>query len=218
MKKTGLFICLFFIENTMIAQDVKNMVLKTDFDCQKINQNEYRFDFHTYFGVGSSGSCPKFVNYTVSTEKEVLKVNAYYDISGTWPPSNCDLKDIVIYKKSIPNTIRYIQLSTNIIAHNETPAYNNLYTKMFPVSSLTNPKTSKCDFFNSTNPSQGNVTINMDFKYLKIINEQGQEIKQLDKNTSGKYDLKDIQQGTYYLMFYDLNDKELGSVKIQKKN
>jgi hypothetical protein len=120
-------------------------------------------------------------------------------------------------------------MSTNAIGYNNTPPYSpatltfeNVYSQTFNVTSLSNSNFNNEDdnIVAYPNPTQGNITIsnNFDFQKISIIDNLGQIVKNFEKSKSGNYDLKDIQDGLYYIVFYDINTKKIGETKILKSN
>jgi hypothetical protein len=229
MKKIILIISFSLLGNLIVAQNITGTVLGTDFSCQKVSNNEYSFTFHTSFNVGFGQTCPPFTNHTITIVGNTLEVKGYYDTTGVWPQSGCDRYDTVIYNNTIPSGISYIEMSTNAIGYNNTPPYSpatltfeNVYSQTFNVTSLSNSNFNNEDdnIVAYPNPTQGNITIsnNFDFQKISIIDNLGQIVKNFEKSKSGNYDLKDIQDGLYYIVFYDINTKKIGETKILKSN
>lgn len=227
MKKILLLLCFFLMGNTLKAQDITGIVLGSNFTCQKVNDNQYSFLFHTFFSMGADTSCPPFVNYDFSIENDTLNVKGYYDIRGAWPQMGCDRNDNVFYNSSLPETINYIKVSTNVISYNNIPpyipemmTYNDVYFQVFTVSSLSNSVFGTSNFFVYPNPTTGSINISseLDFQKIFIINSLGQTIKSFNKNQFGNYKLEDIPDGFYYLLYYDVDNKRIGQTKIIKSS
>ena len=118
-------------------------------------------------------------------------------------------------------------MSTNAIGYNNIPPYipstlifENIYSQTFNVTSLSNNNFNRGanDIKVYPNPTQGNVSIstNINFYKVTIINNLGQIVESFKKNKSDNYDLQDIQDGLYYLVYYDVNNKKIGESKILK--
>ena len=227
MKKILLLLCFFLVGNSLKAQDITGIVLGSNFTCQKVNDNQYSFLFHTFFSMGSENICPPFVNYTFSIENDTLNVKAYYDIRGAWPQMGCDRYDTVIYNNSLPETINHIKVSTNVIGSNFIPpyipdyiTYNNVYSQIFNVSSLSSARFDTNNLSVYPNPTKGyiNISSELDFQKIALINSFGQTIKSFNKNQFGNYKLEDIPDGFYYLLYYDVDNKRIGQTKIIKSS
>jgi hypothetical protein len=224
MKNLILIVCFFLIGNTTKAQ---TGILDTDFSCQKISDNEYHFIFNTSFSIGSGSDCPPLVYHTITIENNILNVKAFYDTTGLWSQEGCNRSDTVIYNNTIPLNINLIELSTNAIGYNNIPPYipstlifENIYSQTFNVTSLSNNNFNRGanDIKVYPNPTQGNVSIstNINFYKVAIINNLGQIVESFKKNKSDNYDLQDIQDGLYYMVYYDVNNKKIGESKILK--
>ena len=199
------------------------------FSFQQINTNQYSFTFHTFFNFGAGPTCPPFINHTFTIVGNTLQVKAFYDTTGAWPQVGCDRYDTVFYNNSIPSNVNFIEMSTNAIGYNNTPPYTpstimyeNIFEQTFDISSLSyiNFDENSHNIIIYPNPVQEVFTIssNLDFNKIVVINNLGQIVKNFEKNSSGNYDIKDIRNGLYYMIYYDLENKKIGETKILKSN
>lgn len=226
MKKLVLISCFFLSFITIKAQDITGLVINTNFNYQMINSSQYNFTFHTFFNFGYESTCPTLINTTFSIVNDTLVVKGFYDITGAWPQVGCNSFDTVIYNNSIPSNIHFIEMSTNVISYNNTPpyipsivTYENVYHQTFEISTLNN------NSFNDSvkykiypNPTNGTFTISNNINYEKIIiyNNIGQNIKTINKISSGKYEIGELHSGIYYLLFFDENNIRIGETKLIK--
>lgn len=58
----------------------------------------------------------------------------------------------------------------------------------------------------------------MNFDKISINNSLGQIITTINKNQSGVYNLQDIQNGLYYITFYNTNNEKIGVSKLIKQD
>ena len=222
MKKI-IIICFFLIGEAITAQ----CNIGANFSYQQISETEYHFTFNTLFGCGSPGNCPPFVNYTVTIIGDTLFVKAFYDTTGIWATMGCVRTNTVIYNNSLPQSVTHIQMSTNEITYNNTPPYTppivtieNVYSQIFDLNLSNNNFNTKNKYNLYPNPTQGYIFISndIDFEKIAVINNLGQIILRLNKNKSGNYDFKDIPDGLYNIVFYDITNKKIGDTKILKNN
>lgn len=222
MKNIKLLICFFLLGESIMAQ----CNIGANFSYLKISDNEYDFTFNTLFGCGSPGNCPPFVNHTFTIIGDTLFVKAYYDTTGIWAAMGCVRANTVIYNNSLPLNVTYIKMSTNEITYNNTPPYEppiitveDVYYHIFDLN-LSNNSFNNESFLVYPNPTQGSVSISnaIDFEKIAVINNLGQIALRLDKNKSGNYDLKNIQNGLYFLVYYNSNNEKIGVTKLIKQN
>lgn len=163
MKKI-LIILLTLAINSTYAQD---SITGTTFSIEKVSDNEYKFNFSTFFNLGSPGTCPPFVNHSINIIDDTLVVKGYYQTTGIWPAFFCSQFDTVTYNDVIPANVNFIKMSTNEIGYNNTPpyipevvTYEDVFYQFFSVASLSND--SFKDLKNMVvypNPSNGKITI-----------------------------------------------------------
>ncbi len=226
MKNLVLIVSFFLIGHLSIAQ---TGIINTAFSFQQINANQYSFTFHTFFSFGAGPTCPPFINHTFTIVGNTLQVKAFYDTTGAWPQVGCDRYDTVFYNNSIPSNINFIEMSTNAIGYNNTPPYTpstimyeNIFVQTFNIASLSNisfnEESNKTIIF--PNPAQEVFTVSssLDFNKIVVINNLGQIVKKFDKNSSNNYEIKDVLNGIYYVIFYDFKNKKVGETKILKSN
>jgi hypothetical protein len=227
MKKIILLICFFFVENSIKAQDVTSIVTGTTFNYQMISNTQHNFTFHTYFNLGYQSTCPSLINPTFSIVDNTLYVKGYYDVTGAWPTAFCNSFDTVTYNYQIPSNITHIITSTNVISPNNTPpyipsivTYENVYTRDFDLSLLSTSNLTTKNISVYPNPTNGNINISndIDFHKISINNSLGQIISTINKNQSGVYNLQDIQNGLYYITFYNTDNEKIGVSKLIKQN
>ena len=222
--KNIILICFFLIGESITAQ----CNIGANFSYQQISETEYSFTFNTLFGCGSPGSCPPFVNYTITIIGDTLFVKAFYDTTGVvWASMGCSRTNTVIYNNSLPQSVTYIKMSTNEITYNNTPPYDpptmtveDLYFHIFDLALSTNNYISNKHNIVFPNPTSGSVIISneIDFEKITVINNLGQIVSAFKKNISGSYDLNDIPNGFYYLVYYDSMNNKLGETKLIKQN
>jgi hypothetical protein len=224
MKKILLLLCFFFIGNTTKAQDVTGIVLGTDFTYQVISSTQHQFTFHTYFNMGSAGTCPPFTEATFTIVGNVLYVKAYYDIRGAWPQVGCNRVDTAVYTNALPSNITHIIASTNVIQYGSGPSgiavVENVYIRDWDLSVLATSTFNTKTISVYPNPTKGTITISneVDFDTIAITNSLGQMIATITKNQSGVYNLQDLQNGLYYITFYNATTEKMGVVKLIKQN
>jgi hypothetical protein len=226
MKKLVLISCFFLSFLTIKAQDITGLVTNTNFNYQMITSSQYNFTFHAFFSFGFQSTCPALINSTFSIVNDTLVVKGFYDITGAWPQAGCNSFDTVIYSNSIPSNIHFIEMSTNVISYNNTPpyipsivTYENVYHQTFEINPLNNSA-----FNNSEkniiypNPTNGTFNISNTINYEKIIiyNTIGQNIKTINKITSGKYEIGELHTGIYNVLFLDENNIRIGETKLIK--
>lgn len=227
MKKIILLICFFFLENSIKAQDVTSIVTGTTFNYQMISNTQHNFTFHTYFNLGYQSTCPSLINPTFSIVDNTLYVKGYYDVTGAWPTAFCNSFDTVTYNYQIPSNITHIITSTNVISPNNTPpyipsvvTYENVYTRDFDLSLLSTNYSSIKNISIYPNPTKGDINISndMNFDKISINNSLGQIMTIINKNQSGVYSLPNIQDGLYYVTFYNTNNEKIGVSKLIKQD
>jgi hypothetical protein len=224
MKKIILLICFFLLGNSIKAQDVTGIVLSTDFDYQVISSTEHNFTFHTFFSVGYGATCPQFTDSTFTIVGNVLYVKGYYDIRGVWPQVGCNRFNAVVYNYALPINITNIITSTNVIKYSSAPSgftiVENVYTRDFDLSLLSTSNLTTKNISVYPNPTNGNINISndIDFHKISINNSLGQIISTINKNQSGIYNLQDIQNGLYYITFYNTDNEKIGVSKLIKQN
>jgi len=227
MKKLVLISCFFLFVNLLKAQGVTGTVTGTTFDYQIISNTQHNFTFHTYFNLGYQSTCPSLINPTFSIVDDTLYVKGYYDVTGAWPTAFCESFDTVIYNYQIPSNITHIITSTNVISYNNTPpyipsilTYENVYTHDFDLSLLSSSNPTIKTIAVYPNPTKGSFSIsnNINFDKIEINNSLGQSITTINKSQSGVYNLPDIQNGLYYITFYNTNHEKIGVSKLIKQN
>ena len=227
MKKLVLISCFFLFVNLLKAQSVTGTVTGTTFDYQIISNTQHNFTFHTYFNLGYQSTCPSLINPTFSIVDDTLYVKGYYDVTGAWPAAFCESFDTVTYNYQIPSNITHIITSTNVISYNNTPpyipsilTYENVYTHDFDLSLLSSSNPTIKTIAVYPNPTKGSFSIsnNINFDKIEINNSLGQSITTINKNQSGVYSLQDIQNGLYYITFYNTNHEKIGVSKLIKQN
>ena len=58
----------------------------------------------------------------------------------------------------------------------------------------------------------------MNFDKISINNSLGQILTIINKNQSGVYSLPNIQNGLYYITFYNTNNEKIGVSKLIKQD
>ena len=152
---------LLFIGNYIIAQNVSNVVLQTNFDYQQINFNQHKFVFTTNFFEAN----PQNNNTQFEIIENVLKVKIFYNIVGAWEPNSFNQTiDNVYYNNEIPSNVDYIKMSTNVLTFEDNPPYNPITVEdvYFRIIDLNNLGTNFSSIENTTafpNPTIDTVTI-----------------------------------------------------------
>jgi hypothetical protein len=99
--------------------------------------------------------------------------------------------------------------------------------KTLPFSTpLSSPVSLQSTGFNSKNftvypnPTQGLIAVSNDINYetIEVVNHLGQLVKRFDRNKSGNYDLNNITNGLYYLVYYNATNEKVGTTKLIKSN
>ena len=224
MKKTILSLLLILgLSVTARSQSmITNSVHTTQFNYLPISDNEHHFTFSTSFTFGSPGGCPQLTS-EISISNDTLYVKGFYDTRGVWAAMGCGTSSTVIYNNSIPPTIHFIKMSTNIVTYDETPPYEdfeiieNVYSRIFDLS--LGVKTNTFRMVSITpNPTKSSITVSGDMVYdrITVTNNLGQEVAKFGKNENDRYDFEFLSDGLYYIEYFD-NDAKVGVSKVCKQ-
>lgn len=220
-----LLICTILLGIKTNGQMAINSVLSSNFTYQPVSPNENNFIFRTNFSFGAGNCDSTFTGSEITIDGDTMNVKGFYNITGIWQAFFCGANNTVVYNASIPETVRYIKMSTNVITYNDNPPYDlitvpDVYYRIIDLNSLSADQDfSEIKVSLAPNPTAEtfHITGNIDFQKALIINNLGQIVAGFNKSTDDTYSIAQLQNGLYYIEFYDQNHQKTGISKIIKK-
>ncbi|WP_298223141.1 T9SS type A sorting domain-containing protein [Flavobacterium sp.] len=220
-----IIICSLILGIKANAQMSLNTVLSCNFTYQPVSSNETNFLFQTNFSFGSGNCDNTFTSSEITIDGDTMHVKGFYDITGVWQAFFCSASNTVVYNAPIPETVRYIKMSTNVITYNDNPPYNlitvpDVYYRIIDLNNLsTNEVLTDVKISLAPNPTAEvfHISGSINFEKAFITNTLGQIVAGLNKSPDNNYSIGQLQNGLYYIEFYDHNNQKTGSSKIIKK-
>lgn len=190
------------INTKSISQNSEYGFMNTQFEYTQISQTLHNFSFTTSFAFGSPGNCFSFIS-DISFSGNTMFVKATYNICGFWPQQGCVRNDVVTYTQSIPESIQFIIMSTNLIecsgSNGEPTLVENIYTQTYDRSLNTT------EFLSSSvilfpNPAKDVLTITsaegITFDTFTIYDLVGKKVLESNSNV---IDVEQLAKGVYLL-------------------
>lgn len=223
MKKISFSLIVFLLcGSCILAQNITDTVLSTNFEYNSSNQNNHSFRFTTNFFEAN----PQNNSHEIEVIGDTLFVKVYYNVIGFWVFESFNQSvDNFLYNEVIPASVRYIKMSTNAITYGENPPFEpitvtDIYSRVIDLNNLSINSNHIKKIIVYPNPTRETINISNNFLFESaiVLNNIGQKITTFYKNKEDIYNIESLPNGVYYISFYDNKNDKVGVSKVIKQN